>query len=485
MTSHRVPGFEARQLSIRQGSALALAFLAANVMAVDITEYPTPAIAAPNGAGPLSISAGPDGKIWFTESVGDAIGMIDTLGNTTTFQLPGPYPPGIYGPTGITSGPDGNLWFTDGTNNRIGNITPSGVITTFGIPTDNAGPFGITTGSDGNIWFAEKTSSKIGKLTLSGGFTEYPVAFYPQSVVAGSDGNLWFTEFGVACGIDICSANNAMIGRITPAGTLTEYPVPTANSFLGDIAAGADRNLWFTENQGSLVDGRPAGGKIGQITPSGVVTEYATPTTASVPTGITLGSDGNMWFTESATNNIGRINTSGTITEYPIPTANSGATGITAGPDGTIWFAETLANQIGTFSIPSARIAVDGYMSGNWFDPTQSGQGFQLEFTDQANTAVAIWFTFAPDGGQNWIYAQGSYDSAKNSVTLPATLTTGAKFPPNFNANDVTKAPWGTISFSFTDCDTGTASWNSTLPGYQSGSMHIVRLTHIKGVVCP
>ena len=44
------------------------------------------------------------------------------------------------------------------------------------------------------------------------------------------------------------------------------------------------------------------------------------------------------------------------------------------------------------------------------------GQGFQLEFTSQANTAVAIWFTFAPDGsGQKWIFAQGNYDNTKNT----------------------------------------------------------------------
>jgi hypothetical protein len=124
-------------------------------------------------------------------------------------------------------------------------------------------------------------------------------------------------------------------------------------------------------------------------------------------------------------------------------------------------------------------------MSGNWYDPAQSGQGFQLEMAT-GNTMVAIWFTFAPDGsGQNWIYAQGSYDSSKNTVTLPAALVTGAKFPPNFEATDITKTPWGSITFTFTGCNAGTASWESTLSGYASGSMPITRLTQIKGTACP
>jgi virginiamycin B lyase len=39
--------------------------------------------------------------------------------------------------------------------------------------------------------------------------------------------------------------------------------------------------------------------------------------------GITLGSDGNLWFTERFANRIGKITTSGTITEYDLPTPNA------------------------------------------------------------------------------------------------------------------------------------------------------------------
>jgi hypothetical protein len=131
-------------------------------------------------------------------------------------------------------------------------------------------------------------------------------------------------------------------------------------------------------------------------------------------------------------------------------------------------------------------VTLDGYMSGNWFDPAQAGQGFQLEFTDQNDTLLAIWFVYTPDGnGQNWIYAQGTYDLTKTSVTVPAEILSGAKFPPLFTSSDLHATPWGTITFSFSDCNHGTASWNSTVPGYGSGSMPIVRLTQIAGTSCP
>ena len=137
------------------------------------------------------------------------------------------------------------------------------------------------------------------------------------------------------------------------------------------------------------------------------------------------------------------------------------------------------------FNVTQSSTSVDGYMSGNWYDPARSGQGVQLEITDQNNTALAVWFVFGPDGGQNWIYAQGTYDTTKATVTLPATMKTGARFPPLFKPSDVQSTSWGTITLAFTDCNNGTLSWNSTLPGYGIGSMPLTRLTSIRGTKCP
>lgn len=112
-------------------------------------------------------------------------------------------------------------------------------------------------------------------------------------------------------------------------------------------------------------------------------------------------------------------------------------------------------------------------------------QDFQLEMAND-NIMVAIWFVYAPDGsGQNWIYAQGTYAKTSNTVTLPAVLLTLAKFPPNFLPGDVQRTDWGTLTFSFVDCDHGTVTWNSPLPGYGVGSMQLSRLTQISGTTCP
>ncbi len=56
-------------------------------------------------------------------------------------------------PQGITLGPDGALWFTETLNNKIGRITTAGVITEYTIPVASSSPQGITSGPDGSLWF--------------------------------------------------------------------------------------------------------------------------------------------------------------------------------------------------------------------------------------------------------------------------------------------------------------------------------------------
>jgi streptogramin lyase len=168
-------------------------------------------------------------------------------------------------------------------------------------------------------------------------------------IVADPDGNLWFTE-----------PNVNQVGRITPAGTVTEFQVRAAV----DITAGPDGNLWFTENfyQVSLgTSTRLAGARVGRITPDGRVTEFALPVPESLPSGITVGPDGNLWFTETAPGaGIGRITPDGQITEFPVP-AGGGvvsdfptrvAGGITTGPDGNLWLIG--AGKIGQFILNGA-----------------------------------------------------------------------------------------------------------------------------------
>jgi hypothetical protein len=140
---------------------------------------------------------------------------------------------------------------------------------------------------------------------------------------------------------------------------------------------------------------------------------------------------------------------------------------------------------------PPAGPAIGPGISGNWFDPTpnQDGHGFQIEVLPN-NGMLAVWFVFNPQGtGQSWIYTQGAYNAGSNSVTLPAFLETGGRFPPNFSNSTLITMPWGSLTFTFSDCSNGTAIWqsnaDSAAAGYGDVSFPIRRLTSLAGTSCP
>jgi virginiamycin B lyase len=156
------------------------------------------------------------------------------------------------------------------------------------------------------------------------------------------------------------------------------YPL-AVNSVPTGITAGPDGALWFTEY---------TAGNIGRITTAGAVTTYPVPTTSSAPSGITVGPDNALWFTEGdPANKIGRITTAGQFTEFPIPTAQSEPTGITLGPDHALWFTETNANQIG-------RITTTGKITEYPVPTANSGLGGIYQAGGiTAGPDGALWFT--------------------------------------------------------------------------------------------
>jgi choice-of-anchor A domain-containing protein len=342
-------------------------------------EYPVPTA---NG-GPWGITAGPDGKLWFTELNGNKIGVITTSGHFTEYQIP----TGGSAPRGIVTGPDGNLWFAELEANKIGTVTPNGVFTEYTVPTQGSKPYLMVTGPDGNLWFTEDAGNKIAKVTTGGSFTEYAVPTSnsgPTGIAVGSDGNIWFTEVYAD-----------KIGKITPTGVITEYPVPTLSALPYLMTAGPDGNVWFSESRGNVA----------KITPGGQFAEFPVPTSSSHPIGITTGPDGNVWFLEEFGNKVGVITVAGDLTEYPIPTGSSRPTSITAGPDGNLWFTEQSGNIIGRFHPTSAPPPNDECTSATALSsPPFSTSADLTSATDNGADPVRscsgevghhnVWFTF-------------------------------------------------------------------------------------------
>jgi hypothetical protein len=129
--------------------------------------------------------------------------------------------------------------------------------------------------------------------------------------------------------------------------------------------------------------------------------------------------------------------------------------------------------------------AISAATSGAWYNTEQSGHGFLVQILPN-HVFLAVWFAFAPDGSaQNWIYIQGPYDPASNKVTISnVLLEQGGQFPPHFDSTKISRNDWGSITFTFTGCNSADVAWNSALPGFGNGSMKLARLAGIAGLSC-
>lgn len=164
-----------------------------------------------------------------------------------------------------------------------------------------------------------------------------------------------------------------------PAGaqTVTEYAIPTANSDPLRITLGPDGNLWFTEF---------AVHKIGRITPAGVITEFPIPNSPSYPTGICAGPDANLWFTGIRfPGMIRRITTSGVfLPAFPINPSGYGSAGIAPGADGNLWFGESNVNKIVRMTTGGAYVEFPVPAGSSAPTAIAAGPDGALWFTEQA-----------------------------------------------------------------------------------------------------
>lgn len=331
-------------LSYNGGGAIAQATISASAPNVpggnvktQVVTVGTPMLVAntfplPAGSVPNQFTAGPDGNVWYASAgTNPAIGRV-TISNDAVTEFPTPVDPVDLFTSymmGITAANDGNLYATN-QQCTVFRITPAGVISPLSSLASCPRPGFLTQGPDGALWVVLYGASSIGRFPLGGGAaTVYPLptanAFtYNSQIVTGPDSALWFSE-----------KLKDKIGRITTAGAITEYPV-SANSFPQGIVAPSDGNIWFTE------PGRHA---VGRLTPGGTLTEFSISDPTVQDAGLTVGKDGNLYFSGSP--NAGKVNLAGAVTLYAVGGNGIMGDSIATGPDGKLY------TVLGKNSIPN------------------------------------------------------------------------------------------------------------------------------------
>ena len=109
----------------------------------------------------------------------------------------------------------------------------------------------------------------------------------------------------------------------------------------------------------------------------------------------------------------------------------------------------------------------DFALSGNWFDPATSGQGFTVEVNPNSGALFAAWYTYAPNGvssgaaGQRWYTAQGAFTAGLRSIPVTIYETTGGQFDTPTPPGQSTVAV-GTGTMAFQSCTAATFSYTFT-----------------------
>ena len=210
-----------------------------------------------------------------------------------------------------------------------------------------------------------------------------------------------------------------MTAFATPAaaGAIDEFPLP-AGTKPGGITVGTDGALWFIE------EGKNS---IGRITTGGAVTGHfpvptaASPSSVSPLDGITLGPDGSLWITQPRDNEIVRMAANGSVSPpFTLPAALHEPEGITVGPDGAIWFTAAAEDKIGRIAA-SAPHTITTYPSGTG----TAGNGVG-DIT--AGPDGALWFTEADGNRIGRITTSGAITNhyvVPTSASEPSGITPG------------------------------------------------------------
>lgn len=285
--------------------------------------------------GPMGLTVGPDGAIWFT--VNDGIDRVLGSGTITPFAAPLPI---VY--EGIAS-LDGSLWYAvksaDQTSFLVRQGTTGAPAIVGGIPHEPQ-DVNLAVGRDGHLWAALHSGNVGGNVVAFDGSgalrADVSIPYDAKYIAAGPDGNIYVTAFQSEFIPD------SVVFQISTAGKiLNRFDLPH-NSFPAHITAGTDGALWIAA---------PGNRQILRLTTSGAVTQFQlSPAFFAPPYAITKGSDGAVWFTEG--NGIGRITTSGVVTNYPL-SPDAGVHDIVSCPQacisvhGRLWFTEYIADKVG------------------------------------------------------------------------------------------------------------------------------------------
>ncbi len=228
------------------------------------------------------------------------------------------------------------------------------------------------------------------------------------------------------------------------------------------------------------------------------VTVYPVPTSSAGLGRITTAPDGSMWFLEEDANKVGRITTSGHLQEFALPptdsTVDGPAKGMDVGPDGSVWVTTEHGENL-------TRLSAAGALLNNWtfdnydgcvgdscpyggevrVDPTGTAwvtMNYGSSFIAVASpTSRPIAFTNSPEcddvlgeAADGSMWCQNGSASAQDTITrVGADAASGTTYPLPSDAtypNALAAGPVGSIWFTRSSSGTMFTSPSNGSVGY-------------------
>ncbi len=131
---------------------------------------------------------------------------------------------------------------------------------------------------------------------------------------------------------------------------------------------------------------------------------------------------------------------------------------------------------------PLMLLTDDAGLSGSWYDPARSGEGFSLQWLDR-DEAVITWYTYDLEGNQQWILGLGRREG--DQIVFPQLINTrGGRFGVEFDPEQVERLPWGQLVLDL-GCNAGAMEYSALSEEFGEGGMNLSRLTRLERPDCP
>ena len=182
---------------------------------------------------PRFIVTGSDGNLWYSSSgpfsdtgqccTPGVISRITTSGTVTNFSLPFP----LSQADSITAGPDGAIWFVDfSVLNSVGRMTTSGVVDEYPLTTaNNSLGNGLAFTSDGALWVVDSYQNTVVKMVSASGWIPLPANLLVNGTDPTQPALFGIYESGNSGPFTVTIADNTIAKVALVPGTTKTYGI--------------------------------------------------------------------------------------------------------------------------------------------------------------------------------------------------------------------------------------------------------------------